>query len=246
MLPGIIPVVEGPYIPNAVRFDGTNDYLNLASDLTGVSDGAEGTYSGFANFKGGNGSTHVFHSSADAATRFFIHKNTSNLIRIRGQNTGGGTVLEAFSATAYTDADEWLHILISWNQTTSDIWMYINDVDDLAASPTQVANNIDYTQGNWGVGANPGGANKLNADRADDYLNLATSFDLSVTANRRKFITPTLRPVDLGGDGSRPTGSSPASWLSGPTDTWHTNDGAGGGFTENGALTDGADGPGDL
>ena len=41
-----------------------------------------------------------------------------------------------------------------------------------------------------------------------------------------------------------PTGKSPDICLTGPTEDWHTNKGTGGGFTENGALTDAASQPG--
>lgn len=40
-----------------------------------------------------------------------------------------------------------------------------------------------------------------------------------------------------GDDGSLLTGSKPDVFLSGDVDTWHTNIGSAGGFTENGALT---------
>jgi hypothetical protein len=72
---------------------------------------------------------------------------------------------------------------------------------------------------------------------ADYYLNLATSFDLSVEANRRKFITACKSAVLLGATGSKPTGTAPILFQSGATEAWHTNKGTGGGFTENGALS---------
>lgn len=243
----INPFVIGAYRVNTVNFDGTNDYLTRGADLTGVSDGAEGLFSIWVNYKGGNGSFQQFHGTANTGAHFFINKNASDNIWVRGQNTGSGTVLEAFSNSAYTDASGWIHILASWNQTTSDVWLYVNDADDLAASPTSVANNIDYTQGDWSFGALPNGNNKLDADIGQAYLNLAagSGLDLSVTSNRRKFISSSGRPVNLGSDGSTPTGAAPAVFFDGITSTWHTNDGAGGGFTENGALTDGTDSPSD-
>src|SRR3546814_7073174 len=53
---------------------------------------------------------------------------------------------------------------------------------------------------------------------------------------------PPRRLSDLA-DGSTPTGSAPLVFLSGATASWHTNKGTGGGFTENGALTDAATDP---
>src|SRR3546814_17811034 len=81
-------------------------------------------------------------------------------------------------------------------------------------------------------------------DGADLWLDPGTYIDLSVTANRRKFVgSGAATSVDLGADGSTPTGTAPLVFLSGATADWHTNKGAGGGFTENGALTDAATDP---
>lgn len=61
--------------------------------------------------------------------------------------------------------------------------------------------------------------------------------DFSNVTNRRLFIDAGGNPVNLGTDGSLPTGSAPDIFLSGDTDTWHVNKGTSGGFTENGTLT---------
>ena len=73
----------------------------------------------------------------------------------------------------------------------------------------------------------------------------AEYLDISVENNRRKFIDADGFPVDLGSDGSTPTGIAAIMFFSGATVSWHTNDGSGGGFTENGALTDAATSPSD-
>jgi hypothetical protein len=77
------------------------------------------------------------------------------------------------------------------------------------------------------------------------YVNYATHLDLSVEANRRKFISAAGKPVSLGANGSTPTGSQPIIYLANPTATWQDNLGAGGNFTENGALADAATNPSD-
>jgi hypothetical protein len=132
-----------------------------------------------------------------------------------------------------------VHVLASVNLATGLGLLYLNDVDDTNAV-TLTNDTIDWTRGDFAVGAEPDGGLKLSADVADLYINFAASLDLSVVANRRKFISAAGKPVFLGADGSLPTGSPPAVFMSGPTADWHTNKGAGGGFTENGALTDGA------
>ena len=72
-----------------------------------------------------------------------------------------------------------------------------------------------------------------------DYIFDDTYIDLSVVANREKFILDGA-PVDPGSDGATAVGASPLIYLNQNTlSTWHTNAGTGGGFTENGALTAG-------
>lgn len=91
----------------------------------------------------------------------------------------------------------------------------------------------------WGItgagSSNPGsGIADLFAAAPDTF------FDLSITSNLNKFINPDLSPVDLGGDGSGPLGSSPPIFLtvrpSGLAPDFLTNNGAGGSFTFAGTL----------
>jgi len=88
--------------------------------------------------------------------------------------------------------------------------------------------------------------NTYRFSRAARQLGLTNEFvDLSIEANRRKFIDAIGKPVDLGVDGSTPTGTAPLIFLSGTTIDWHTNKGSGGGFTEVGALTTATTSPSD-
>jgi hypothetical protein len=142
------------------------------------------------------------------------------------------------STTDVVGATGLVHVLASANLATGLGLLYLNDVDD-TGSATLTNDTIDWTRGDFAIGGGSGGQTKLSADVADLYINFGESLDLSVVANRRKFISASGKPVFLGADGSRPTGTAPAVFCSGPTATWRTNKGAGGGFTENGALTDG-------
>lgn len=76
---------------------------------------------------------------------------------------------------------------------------------------------------------------------ADCWVGAGQLLDLSVTANRRKFISASGKPVDLGADGSTPTGTAPAIFLSIPNGgtpaNFANNLGTGGSFAITGALT---------
>jgi len=84
-------------------------------------------------------------------------------------------------------------------------------------------------------------------DCADYWFAPNVYIDFTQTANRRKFISAAGKPVDLGADGSTPTGTAPAIFLSGdasPTG-FQFNKGTGGAFTLTGTLTNATTSPSD-
>lgn len=228
------------YTANPVNFDGSADYLTRGADLTGVADGKEGLVSAWLRVTGSDGVNLAIAANDNLGGNFYIVRASSNKLQVAAQDVGGTLDLTINSSTSVIASSGWVHFLASWNLATGSAWIYLSDVSDLAGGSTLNNDTLDYTgSGNFGVGAEPDGGFKFAGDMADLYINFATYMDLSVEANRRKFISAAGKPVDLGSDGSTPTGSAPAVFCSGATADWHTNKGGGGGFTENGALTDG-------
>jgi hypothetical protein len=229
------------YRANAVNFDSINTWLARAANLTGVVDGKELLISFWLKCVTGDAADMTIAADGNLGTgTFHVARTSANKIQIAGYDAAGNLDLNLQSTTSVVVATGLVHVLSSVNLATGLGLLYLNDVDDTNAVAL-VNDTIDWAgSGDFGIGAEPDGGAKLSADIADLYINFATSLDLSVVANRRKFISAAGKPVFLGADGSLPTGSAPAVFLSGPTATWHTNRGAGGGFTENGALTDGA------
>jgi hypothetical protein len=148
------------------------------------------------------------------------------------QNCAGVPLLDMRSVGTYTAATDWVHVLASWDLANDKADLYIDDVDDRAASPTTLNGNICYASVKWGIGGLVGG--ELEADVAELYAALGTYMDLSQTANRRKFIDEQKRPVDLGAGCTTPTGSAPTGCFVGDASSWFTNKGAGGGMTVEG------------
>jgi hypothetical protein len=229
------------YRANAVNFDSVNDWLARLANLAGVVDGKELIVSFWFLAITGDGADMTIAADGNLGTgTFAIVRAASNKLQIVGYDAAGNLDLNLQSTSDIVVANGLVHILASVNLATGLGLMYVDDVDD-TDSAALVNDTIDWAgSGDFGIGAEPDGGAKLSADIADLYINFADSFDLSVVANRRKFISAAGKPVFLGADGSLPTGAAPAVFLSGPTADWHTNKGAGGGFTENGALTDGA------
>lgn len=229
----------GSYNPNAVEFDGTNDYLTRGGTLTGIADSKLWTVSAW--FRRNALSTAVDQgildtTAPDQTIEFEGTGGTDGLLVI---DADGGAVVDV--DVGIINDTNWHHLLYSFdmaNAATRKI--YIDDVD-VTGSATFVAyvdSVIDFDgSAEYSIGASTGGGGGFDGDIADFWYDAGTFLDLSVEANRRKFISANGMPKYLGADGSLPTGSPPDIFLSGDTENWHTNRGTGGGFTENGALT---------
>lgn len=234
------------YTPNAVTFDGTNDYLNRGAGLTGAVDGKKFTASFWARYDGAtSGSYSVLNSNPSRFSLAHAGGGVGNMQFIL--RNASGTILANHSCgpSSYT-IGHWYHYLISVDVSNpANVQCYVDDADGGVSTYTaNVDDMVDFTTSDVFVGAVGGGGNKFNGALADLWVDFGTYIDFSVASNRRKFIDAGGSPVYLGADGSLPTGSAPDIFLSGDTATWHTNDGTGGGFTENGALTDAITEPG--
>lgn len=242
MRSGLLVPAEIAYSANAVTFDESNDYLTRGAALTGEADGKTGLFSVWVKFDSSASAIEEFVRIKGGT--FTIQRTGTGEIRIRAFNSTPTEILLADTTATFDDTDGWIHILIAWDLSTTTVQMYINDSSDISVS-TATNDDIDLTNTDWGIGGRDTGIELLGADVADFYLNLAETLDISSEANRRKFIDASGKPVDLGSDGSTPTGTAPIIYLHGATDTWHTNDGSGGGFTENGELTTAGSSPSD-
>ena len=230
--------LDGQYLANGVNFDGTSDYLSFSDSLTGVSDGKLVTGS-FWFRRGATGSGRIIDF---AASNFMIGFLASNEISVTAQDSNDATILDV-ETTAITDTSDWHHCMFSFDMAnTSNRHIYINGVSDLNAVNTYTNAEIEFTTNEVRIGASFGGGVKYNGDIADLWLLPGTYIDLSIPGNRRLFYKGGGAPY-LGASGQKPTGTPPLMFFQGATADWHTNKGTGGGFTENGALTDASTDP---
>ena len=217
---------------NGVNFDGTNDYLTRGADLTGAD--SSGRWSGSVWFK--RAATGQMILYAGTTTRpLVLFGATDNLI-IQGRNSGG-TIVLSINTSPITDTASWHHVMWSVDlENAANRHLYVDGVSDLNVG-TYEDEEIDFSRTDHAIGASTGGGLKYNGCFADLWLAFGQYIDLSLAANRLKFYN-FGSAVDLGSDGSIPTGTAPIMYFTGDTATWHTNAGTGGGFTENGALDD--------
>lgn len=241
------------YDAPAIDFPGSDDFLSRGAGLTGAADSKIFTLSFW--FKTGTAlavqrvligdSTSKFRANLDTRTggssEFFgLGANNSGGTQILGCNTSNGSVVASGS---------WQHVLISVDLSdTGKRHIYLDDVSD-AAWGTYTNDTIDFTMANWRIGVSSDGtSNDLDAEIAELWFAIGTYIDFSVEANRRLFRTAAGKPVGLGNDGSRPTGSAPIIYLGAGKNLaggWITNAGSGGGFTQSGTLADAASSPSD-
>lgn len=232
----MVPVAGASFSALGVHFDGANDYLTRGAGLTGAADGKVGIVSFWYKMTGGDGALQNIFEAADQA--FGVRRETSNAMRILAN---GCLDITSSTTTHSSSMADWAHFLCSWDLANAFAKMYINGAD-VSGSPTIINAAIDLTQTGWTIGARSDGTFKIDADMAELYINLAATLDITVQANREKFNLAGV-PVDLGSDGSTPTGTAPIVYQSGALATWPTNKGSGGGWTVTGALTASADNP---
>lgn len=226
--------------PVAATFDGSSTWLKRNGGLTGAADSKLWTFSVWLNLSD-NLAGGVVCSAVDGVPNQRTGLTLvpgNDRFNFRGYNSSG-TLIQSLSTSALPQG-RWVHVMGSVDLTsTSKRHLYVDDASDLFVIDTYTNDTLDFTMTDWGVGAFPSGNSKLACDIADLWFAPGVYIDLSIEANRRKFITAARNPVALGSAGAAPTGSSPLVFLSGDIAAWHTNKGTGGGFTLTGALTEG-------
>lgn len=215
-----------------VNFDGSTTYLTRGAGLTGAADGNEACGSFWIRMGNDGTSLPILFAPGN---NLEIRRLSTNTLNFSFRNISGIQLSFTTSLNSLTVASGWVHVLWSFNITTGEYFVYLDDADDLASSST-TGGPFDFTHSDWYVGWN-GALSYGDFDLAEFWMALGSSLDLSVEANRRKFITASGSPAYLGADGTQP-GITPIIYLSGAVDDWHTNKGTGGGFTENGTLTE--------
>lgn len=184
------------------------------------------------------GTVWIYTSSPSGASKYFI-RVSSGFFSIGARNAASTFILNFGSTVGDLDDGSWHHIC--WCYALTDpakVFLFIDDVDR-TNSIIHTNDTIDYSEADHVWNGLTNGSQKAVFNLADPIVRFDEYFDVSIEANRRKLVgVGATTSVDPGAMGSLPSGTSPIMFFSGPTASWHTNKGTGGGFTENGALTD--------
>ena len=113
-----------------------------------------------------------------------------------------------------------LHFMMSVDTHAQIVQVYINDEPVTLTSPTWTGTapydfNVNDTINIWAWDVSNVIGTGIHPAFGDAWISNTPDFvDLSVTANRRKFIDRALQPVDLGADGRLPFDYQPAMYMS--------------------------------
>lgn len=238
------------FYAKAVTFNGSTQYLTRGADLTSNADSKVGIFSCWLKFNAsGDANQNNIYATTQSGVpstsgQFFVFRSPSgspffNRLNVFGQAPDDTAAFNVVSDDSFTSADGWVHLLASWDLANNLAHMYINDVVNESSS-NKNNKNVDYTKPEHAVGSSSVGATKFAGDMAELYLNNDEYIDITVEANRRKFISALGKPVDLGSNGQRPTGASPIVYLGirdgDASSVFAVNKGTGGNFTVNGGV----------
>jgi hypothetical protein len=232
----------GAYVADAVTFDGTTTHVDRSGTLSGGSSVTTAVLISmwFKLKAGGAGDGQFQMLFEDGSTNALqILRMTDNTIRI---TSSVNNVFKFSTSAAYTigSGTAWHHLLASWNGSGPTVLLYMDDSPDLGTVVDNTNSFTDWSVSGWGIGDRAGGSFLFCGEMADLYIDGKTSpvLDISDVAVRRKFIDASHKPVDLGANGSTPTGSQPLICMKGVGSAWQ-NVGAGGSFTVSGTMTAG-------
>ena len=237
---------------NAVEWTPDTDYLTIASPITSSS--GKFTFSGWLKIDGESPSgpdAQILQSDIPGDSgkdlRLSYRGSSSEQMSWTAVDTNVPGQYSFFSnSNSITSDSDWHHILMSFDYNQSpgsrNGHMYIDDIDEAFASTNSGSAFTYWSISRLFLGHAPFASYGFNGSSAEIYIT-DEYLDLSVEANRRKFVLPSLRPADLGADGSTPTGTAALIYLNGNAANAGVNSGSGANFTINGSPTDSASNP---
>lgn len=249
MIPGTAPLAAAipVNIVDAVALNGSGNYLQRAN-IVGVSDGKRGTVSLWIRRTLSGKSEVLFNTATSTSFGLYVLFDGSDVCSAGGSQGNNAPVFHlggSGSTRTVTPADGWTHILASWDVAISAAHLWIQDANADLAPIVYSTNDIKYDGGNVGLGAYNTGLGFFTGDMAEVWISFTDYFDLTIAANRRKFIRGGGKPQFLGANGERPSGTSPAIYMKGPASVFPGNLGTGGAFNVHGTLNDAATSPSD-
>lgn len=234
--------------------DGGIDYLRRTAGI-GLSNGTQGTISFWVKRSSSASSQSPVYLNCGATTgtsAMVIKADASGYVYVTLRDGAGGVIIFAFQSAGLDlpRDDRWHHVLISWDTNYAaglkKKHLYIDGIDVLSGTVNDpsAAFTLPYNVNDWCVSNTTVRTSSAYIDGGvSEYWFDDSYMDFSLKANRRKFISSSNRPVILGSDGSKPTGSQPPIYFKGIGTGFNVNSGSGGNFTTTGTLNTPTDTP---
>lgn len=209
----------------ASRFDGSNDLIGLTAANAGITDGS--AFTGSLWFRFPTASTFRFFFKVNTlGTNFDLSVQADGRGLLRLENTASTDIFQVFfgdTGANRMDDNDWHHIAFSANTTTGARDLFVDGAEVVNNTSGSTAADLDLASGTYAFPQ----ATSVDVDLSEiwmgeEYIDLAAS---------NPFISGGL-PVDLGADGSTPTGTQPAIYSPAADGT---NAGSGANFTVTGA-----------
>lgn len=184
------------------------------------------------------------------ATEGYLFHWDTNFI-ILALETSGAFAVNALSGVSYangisttlTQVNVWSHIAMSWDNVGAVAKMTVDGVTQPFSSTGGSSTAFNQASGMF---SHQSAAAAVDAEIAEWYFNQSEYLDISVAANLQKLRSAAGKPVNLGADGSVPTGTVPHYYFRGGASSFLTNLGLLGNSTVGlGALADGLSSPSD-
>lgn len=232
----------GASAAQAVRFDGINDFYEIASTgPAGVADGPDATFGFWFKMEGGDGTAQtIFEIGTTTAHRLEVVRLADNTLRVISRTSAAADIAQHVSASTFVVADGWNHALVDLNDTASI--MRINGVAEGTNTPGS-SGDIDLTnQYSIGHSDDPAAAELFDGCLADFWF-VDESLGLTDDIAEQFYDTTLDAPRDLGTNGTGPS-ANVLIYLNRADPNFHLNL-AGTDFVETGAV-DSCTGPGNY
>lgn len=239
------------FIIQSVDYNGSSAYSHRNGGWTSATDTSSGIFSVWVRIDAGDGTGRYLFASD--SRHFSLQLNGSNKWSFKISAVNGETKLQGTHSPLWTASSTWLHIYMSWDvnkaEDNKDFVFKINGTEN---TPYNLSDNADaitvnHTTADFDLMGQSASNDPWNGCVAEWFLDI----DAAYSTDETKFRGADGKPVDLGLDGSGPSGSQPLAYFSvredEDEDDFLVNKGFGGNIVmeDGGPLVIGSDSPSD-
>jgi hypothetical protein len=227
---------------DATFYDNTFRTVNTA--LTNVADSKVLTLAfAFRQTAGAGTLRYIWYGDENGSTTSIqVYLFTDDKLYFVFRNSSSVKLIEINTNATFTDTN-WHTVIFAMDLGATTYKLYIDGASAAVTEGTGATDGtVNWKCAQWNIASDFAGNNKWRGDLHSLYINTdAYIGDLDTEANRTVFFTQSNTPVDMGSDGSTPTGVQPPVYA--PNGNAAANDGDAGNFTVGAGSAKTVDGP---